>query len=293
MQPYLFTRFLLRHFVIAALYFAALICGISCSQQASRITGTPAGYDLAHPLKMKLPTVLNEISGLYYYPKDSSLFAIEDEEGYLYKIFPNHPKNILRWKFAGHGDFEDLTLVDNTFYMLRSDGSIFRVNIAGKDSITTVKFKYPGDNDEYETLYYEDRLKMLVMICKNCEDDKKKSLGTYGFDPVKDSFSANPFKIDARDVARMIGEKSIHLKASAAAIHPLTGQLWILCSVNKLLVIANRDGTIIDVYPLSPQKYKQPEGIAFAPDGTLYISNESHNDGAANILTIPYKPNGK
>src|SRR5690349_18248067 len=73
--------------------------------RASSIKGNMEGYDLDNPQIIYLPTALNEISGLWYYPKDSSLFAIVDEVGFLYKIFPKRPDEIMRWKFAGLDDY--------------------------------------------------------------------------------------------------------------------------------------------------------------------------------------------
>ena len=43
-------------------------------------------YDLTRPAKLVLGDALAEISGISFYPKDSSVFAISDETGYLYKI---------------------------------------------------------------------------------------------------------------------------------------------------------------------------------------------------------------
>ncbi len=42
----------------------------------------------------------------------------------------------------------------------------------------------------------------------------------------------------------------------------------------KILVIANSDWSIKNVYRLDASLYNQPEGIAFDKDNNLYISNE-------------------
>jgi hypothetical protein len=60
-----------------------------------------------------------------------------------------------------------------------------------------------------------------------------------------------------------------------------------------MIVVAERDGKVIQAYPLDPQQYKQPEGIAFGSDRTLYISNESAGKGPANILVMPYRSKKK
>jgi hypothetical protein len=278
--------------LLSPVLWLALVC-CACGPRATSIKGNTEGYDLDHPMYIDLPTALNEISGLWYYAKDTSLFAIVDEDGFLYKIFPKHPDHILRWKFAGHGDYEDLTVVGNTFYILRSDGVLFATTIVSGDSIESVKYTPPEEGNEYESIYYDDSLRLLVMVCKDCNEDKKKSLSTLGFNPETKQFVPGPFGIYAKAIASIIGQKSIKFKPSAATLNPFTGKLIILSAVNDLLVMATRDGSVLQAYPLDPKIYKQPEGVAIGADRTLYISNESHKIGSANILVMPYRAKKK
>src|SRR5947207_9265584 len=67
---------------------------------------SPPGYDFNRPYLYKLPSVLNEISGVVYYSKDNSVFAIQDEKGWLFKIHFGSPLRIERWKFSNSGDYE-------------------------------------------------------------------------------------------------------------------------------------------------------------------------------------------
>jgi uncharacterized protein YjiK len=82
------------------------------------------------------------------------------------------------------------------------------------------------------------------------------------------------------------------LKPSGAAIHPITGEMYILASANNLLLITTTDGTIKEIYPLSKKKFKQPEGICFSPEGDMFISNEARG-GRANIMHLSYDPAAK
>ena len=83
-------------------------------------------------------------------------------------------------------------------------------------------------------------------------------------------------------------EKKVRFKPSAAAIHPLTGRLFIISAINKVLVVADPNGNPEKIYKINPRLYKQPEGITFTPEGHLLISNESKDIGAANILIFKY-----
>ncbi len=91
--------------------------------------------------------------------------------------------------------------------------------------------------------------------------------------------------MDVRKIEALMPEK-IEFKPSAAAIHPLTGQLFIISSVNKILVVADKNGVPENVYKISSGVYKQPEGLTFTPEGHMIISNESGGIGAANILVF-------
>lgn len=273
--------------VITGLLAVASCLLLSCGPESTTIVSKIQHYDINKPAKIvKLPPLLDEISGITYYPKDSSLFAIQDEEGFIYKIFPWHPDSMLRYKFAGRGDFEDVALVNQTFYVLRSDGTIFTTTI-GSD-VTSVKSDYGVKGNEFEGLYFDDSLQQLRLLCKDCEVDGKKHVSTYLFNPQSGQYSSDSMRIDALELAQILGEKKIKFKPSAVAVNPIDHRIYMISSVNKVLVIANRDGTIYATSELDHKIYKQPEGMAFAPDGTMFISNESADVGAATVLIIPY-----
>jgi sugar lactone lactonase YvrE len=58
------------------------------------------------------------------------------------------------------------------------------------------------------------------------------------------------------------------------AIHPIYGDIYIISSVGKLLIILNRHGKVQNVEELDPKLFRQPEGICFSPKGDMFISNE-------------------
>lgn len=252
---------------------------------------SPEGYDLDHPILIKLPTELDEISGVVYYPKDTCVFAIVDEVGMLYKIFLNRPKEIQKWRFSEKGDYEDLVLLDSNFYVLKSKGNIAAFRFLSADTLAFTEFPFPlGQGNEFEILYYDPSLQKLMMICKDCEVDKKKHLSSFAFDPFMYRYDSDRFVIDVTRIAELAGEEKMKFKPSAAAINPITGELFIISAINKLLVVADAKGTAKRVYKITHGDFKQPEGICFKPDGTLIISNEASDEGVANIQVFPYKP---
>jgi hypothetical protein len=251
---------------------------------------SPPEYTLNRPSIVKLPSYLDEISGIAYYPKDKSVFAICDDKAWLYKIFLSGSMNIEKWKIGEKGDFEDIVLVDSAFYAMQSAGRILRLQFFSPDSIEIREFELPvTTKNEFEILYHDKEHNRLVMICKDCESDDSNSLTAWAFDLASQKFMPNPaFVIDVRKIESLIQEKKVKFKPSAAAIHPVDGKLYIISSINKVVVIADTKGIPEKVYKIDPALYKQPEGLTFSTEGHLIISNESANAGAANILVFKY-----
>ncbi|HMI77204.1 MAG TPA: SdiA-regulated domain-containing protein [Ferruginibacter sp.] len=276
--------------IIAGLFLA---CNNNNNKEKVRQNDT-SRYDLLNPFVIKLPSILGEISGIYYYPKDTSVFAIEDEAGYFYKIYLERKGRIEKWQFSKREDFEDLALHDSVFYVLISNGDIKSVKFDQGDTIITNKTKFPKEGNkayDFETMYYDDSLRQLILLCKDCEDEKNE-VTAWGFDINTQSYTKGVFKIDALAIAQKTGKKKMKLKPSSAAINPVTNELYILASINKMIVVTDRKGKFISLYHLDPVIYKQPEGIAFTPAGDMIISNEWHESGLANILVIKNKKKG-
>jgi hypothetical protein len=266
---------------------------LSCNSTPGGKLTSPPGYDLSKPQIYKLPAALDEISGVVYYPKDSSVFAINDERGYLFKIHLTGREKIEKWKYAGGADFEDVVLVDSFFYVLQSDGTLISFKFLSPDSVKSASYalELPGSN-EFEILYRNKDQNELILLCKDCQADDKNSLSAYTFNLSTHSFSPKPaYVIDVRKIEALMEQKGLHFKPSAAAVHPVTGELYIVSSVNKLLVISDINGVPSKVFRIDPKLYKQPEGISIGPKGELVISNESADIGAANILFFKYKAN--
>jgi hypothetical protein len=249
---------------------------------------SPEGYDFSKPWQINLPIELDEISGIVYYPKDTSVFAIIDEFGWLYKIHLTGNRQIGKWKFSAQGDYEDLVMIDSIFYALQSNGNIITFTFGGKNTVLKHDSQFPDKGNEFEILFYDSVLHKLSLICKDCDSDKKKSLTRFFFDPVRKTFDDTTMGIDVKKIAIMMGEKNLKLKPSAAAIHPITGEIYIVSAVNDLLVITDQQGNAKISYKIDGKLFKQPEGITFTPNGDLLISNEAADRGVANILLFKY-----
>ncbi|MEO6252362.1 MAG: hypothetical protein ABIO79_03620 [Ferruginibacter sp.] len=280
--------------LLCAVTIAVLL--VSCDTGKKKLKNNDSSrYDLLNPYIINLPDGLAEISGMAYYPKDTSVFAIKDEDGILYKVYLNKTSTINLWRFGKSRDFEDLVLLDSTFYILVSSGDIQSLKFGAGDTLLTDKFIFPRDKNisrEFESMYYDDSLQQLVLLCKNCEGDAKKKVTAMGYNISTRTFTPMIFEIDVEPIAKKLGMNKMKLRPSAAAINPVTNELYILASLNHLLVVTDRQGKFKYLFELDPAIYKMAEGIAFTPAGDLIISNEANEVGLATILIIKNKKKG-
>jgi uncharacterized protein YjiK len=244
----------------------------------------------------KLDLKLKEISGVVYDAKSNEFICHNDEKGVVY-FLDRETKMIKREAdFAGKGDYEDIALVKGSIYILRSDGMLTKIltDSTGKSfGVEVGKVPLAGTND-FETLYYDDNRKALIVICKNCQSDTKKTVSAFAYYPDSSGFESRPvFVINAEEVKRLWDAeklpKTSHLQPSAAAIHPVLKKLFILSSASNQLVIADTDGNVESVFLLDKKLFPQPEGITFKNNGDMYISNEGVTSKGT-LIRFSYRP---
>jgi uncharacterized protein YjiK len=255
----------------------ALVCAITlligCKGQSYT---SPDGYDIRKPQKENLGKVLNEISGIAFNDNDNTLLAISDSKEKVFQL--NIDKQKLKDytdKVVGPGtDLEDIAMVDSTLYLLSSKGIIYEIR-GKKDTVRTYTFP-SNDQNDFETLYYDPSVKSLIMVCKKCPVDKGRDMRTaYRFDLAKKRFDSSAFfMFSTAEVKGVLKDENAKFDPSAASVHPINKRLYILSSAGNLLVIADTRGKIIEAYQLDPEQFPQAEGIAFAPNGDMYITNE-------------------
>ena len=85
------------------------------------------GYNLSDPDRIYvLPKVLKEISGITE-KDDASIVCVEDNHETIYIYDINKSKITRQFAVGGKGDFEGVTRVDKTLYILRSDGLLSEI----------------------------------------------------------------------------------------------------------------------------------------------------------------------
>ena len=78
------------------------------------------------------------------------------------------------------------------------------------------------------------------------------------------------------------------MQPSDIAIHPTTGDLYLVDGPRPKLLIMDPQGRPKNVFNIARSDFKQPEGLSFTPGGELYISSEGV-DGAGVLAKVEIK----
>ena len=269
------------------------------------------GYNLTYPdASIRLPDILNEISGITYI--DSVSFAcIQDEKGILFVYDIVKEEIINQLTFHSKGDYEGITRVDDTIYVLRSDGTLFEISDFKSSDFKLSSYKTGIPAVDNEGLCYDQNSNILLIACKgriSTGDKHKDKRAIYGFDLKSKTLIKTPvFEFDLKVIKefalnkridlltkekkkRQLSEPVIRLETSDIGIHPLTKKLFLLSSTDHLLFIFDMNGNIEHIERLNPLLFVQPEGITFFENGDMLISNEGRSKKAT-VLRFNYQEN--
>ncbi|MBC8152922.1 MAG: SdiA-regulated domain-containing protein [Bacteroidetes bacterium] len=265
------------------------------SETSTAVESAPIPYDLTQPAdRYKLPADLTEISGLSYY-KPGRLACIQDELAvvFIYDLAQRRVRD--EHVFGKKGDYEGVEFVDGELYALRSDGEIYHFRPTDTDGVKIlggggpqvkhIKIDLPGKND-MEGLGYDPKLDALLLATKSADRrGTDKQIYFYG---LKGKALYQGPLLKQADLQAFVGADKSEVKPSGLAVHPQTGNYYVLASGGRRLVVMTRNGKLLSSVALAPKLFRQPEGICFAPDGTLFIASEG-DGGSGTILRFVMK----
>ncbi len=243
--------------------------------------GNPLNYDLENPDQVyKLPEYLAEVSALTYY-EEGQLAMLNDESGRMFIYDINEEDIVQRVRFKGSGDFEGIERIGDYIYAIESKGNLFKFQVNMEGVVEKIETPFKKSNN-VEGMGYDPFQKRILFGLKDSGDVGNfsvKGRGIYCLNLETNEFEAKPiYTILKDDLERVVG-KDFRFKPSGLAVHPRTGELYVLSANDRAIIVFNADGTPKNLTRLKRKNYPQPEGIAFFPDGTLFISNEVEDEG--------------
>jgi uncharacterized protein YjiK len=242
-------------------------------------------YNLQHPSQTyTLPKTLNEISGLSAF-NDDLVFCVQDEKGVLYSYNLDQQKITNSYKFAEKGDYEGLCLQNDNVWIVRSDGTLFKIknftNTDKKTSVKTYKTKLKQQHN-IEGLCFDAHQNRLLLAAKGNNETDSQTKSIYAFDLNNKNLQKTPIiTLNISDIEAMTYQKdSRNFAPSGIAIHPINQHIYILASQGKALAVFTPKGQLTHLVKLDTSLFQQPEGITFLPNGKLLIANEAKNQKA-------------
>lgn len=295
--------------IFSFIFIISILMLYACHAKSYSNNEKIIGYNLTAPtVSLTLPHILQEISGLTYIDS-SSIACIQDEKGILF-IY-NYQKDKIKKKYTFNidGDYEGIARVNDTIYILRSDGTLFEILDYKSKAFRLNSYitGLPANNNE--GLCFDPDNNRLLIACKGKigkgREFKDKRV-IYGFDLKTKQLSQEPvFDFDLQAIKEFALRENVdvHVKrkkkgkvmdpvikfmTSDIAIHPITKKLFLLSASDHMLFIFNRNGQLEHIEKLDPELFVQAEGITFLPDGEMFITNEGQNNKAT-LLRFKYE----
>ncbi|MCU0377268.1 MAG: SdiA-regulated domain-containing protein [Bacteroidales bacterium] len=258
------------------------------------------GYNLSEPDRViKLPPVLHEVSGIALIDS-TSVACVQDENGVIFVV--DLIKGEIRDQIFFHypGDYEGLTRVGEVFYVLRSDGVLFRVLPEGSSGSLKKSYSVGIPPHNNEGLCYDRKNNRLLVVPKHNPGKESENDGkhpVYGFDLRSETLLNKPvLELNLKEIKKFAADNNIkssgddnkiRIRPSAVGIHPLTNDLYVLSASTGMLFVFDVNGRIKQIEKLDKDIFNMPEGISFFENGDMLISNEGRNKAPA-ILRFNY-----
>jgi uncharacterized protein YjiK len=260
-------------------------------------------YELDHPDRTwVLPAALSEISDISVL-SDTELACVEDDHGVVYVYDLSTARVTDAIHFAPKGDYEGLAVVGAGVFVLRSDGRLFELSSLKRHaSVQIHDLHLPSPDSEGLCLDAAHRRLLIAPKSRNPELYDKDSRPIFAYDLQQQSVPQTPaFELSVRDVRRFAkhhdlplprrfnkdkqrSHSALHFMPSAISVHPKSGHIFLLSSVDHLLVSCTDTGRVTGYALLDSTLFRRPEGLAFLPNGDLLISNEAAGKEATVLL---------
>lgn len=282
------TRQILPLSMILLLFGA---CGQYSNTSENQLVSFNFPYNLQEPdIIYELPPVLDEISALSI-SNNNEVICLQDEDAviFIYDLEANMITN--RFLFGESNDFEGVEVVDETIYVLESNGRINEINNLGQENQEVIVHKnFLSSKNNAEGLGYDAETNSLLIACKGKAGDGKRmeeKKAIYRFDLRTKILEVEPIILFRKEdlynyiEANNLNELSFKLKKkmpfNPSGIAVKDGFYYTIASIGNMLIVTDKVGNIRYVSPIGKGFLPKPEGIAFDKDNRLIIASEAKN----------------
>lgn len=260
-----------------------------------------AGYDLSKPRRVfTLPNELREVSGIVAID-ERTIACVQDEKGAIYWFDLEQGKVVRSAKFGPKGDYEGLARRGTEFFVLRSDGVLLQLAAKGDRLEIAKEIALPFGPMEFEGLALDRGKPRLLIAPKSVAKEDKDTRMLFAFDLDHNEAVAEPvltfaladvltaaqrLKVDVPIKLTDKGKEKLQLRLhlSEVAVHPTTGDRWLLAGADRAILVVDGDGAVKGLHVFTAEQLPQPEGATFLPGGDLVIASEGA--GGAAVLHI-------
>jgi len=242
--------------------------------------------------RFDLPGRLDEVSGLGFTP-DGRLFAHGDERARFHEVDVAQGTAGKRFSLgepATYGDFEGMEIVGERFFLMASTGFLYETR-EGSENRDVVPYRAVdtglGNRCEAEGLAYDASDGELLVACKTSTPPRAEAV-IHRIPISSGQRRPDPIIIPTRQLEELGHGSEFH--PSGIAVDPETGNLVLLSAREELVVEVDRGGNVVSVFQLSKDRHPQPEGIAFGPDGRLYVADEAAGRENSRITVYGRRP---
>ena len=226
-----------------------------------------------------LPPRFREVSGLALTP-DGKLLLHNDEEGLVAVFDPATGLVSAVYQLGAKlakGDFEGIAIGDGRIFLTTSDGNFLNapLPVPGTPSgvlPASMTETGLGEHCEIEGLAFERRTHLLLFACKSPREKKLAGEVTIYRWSVADGRLADPKRLEI-PLASLPGRLARSFRPSSLDLDPRTGDYVVISSADHGFLVLDPGGKLTAAGDL-PRHHRQPEGLAIAPDGRLFISDE-------------------
>lgn len=238
------------------------------------------------PEQARLPNALREISGLTF-DASGRLWAHQDEFARVYRIDPLSGRVVDRFD-AGRGapgDWEGIAFARGFLYLVDSDGFLLRFRPGSGGERVPLEGVPTGLGRlcEVEGLTHDPVDDVLILACKTPRTKLLENrIALFAVDLDSLTLQARP-RLLVRFEALEAVDLDDGFQPSGVEVDPRTGSFLLVAARQEAVLELARDGTPLAAVELRGKDHPQVEGIALAPDGTLFLASEG--DGGRGRLT--------